>query len=69
MNMQLRSVEDGKVVGTVVYDGSGLTFTGAAESVFAELRRILGDQKLGDDLATNGWSNGWLYITHDGGGP
>lgn len=69
MNMQLRSVEDDKVVGTVNYNGAGLTFTGAAESVFAELRRILGDQTLGDDLAVNGWSNGWLYLTHEGGNP
>jgi len=64
--MELRAVATRQVVGTVGYaNGGALTLTGAAQDVFAELRRMVGDQKLGRNLLAYGWSNGYLYLTKD----
>lgn len=60
--MELRSVATQQVVGTVEYANDVLTLTGAAKEVFAELRRMAGDDRLGSELVANGWSNGYLYL-------
>ncbi|HEX6970227.1 MAG TPA: hypothetical protein VF174_15640 [Micromonosporaceae bacterium] len=60
--MELRAVGSDKVVGTVEFEDGVLTLAGAAGDAFAALRRHLGDQRLGEDLVANGWSNGYLYL-------
>ena len=62
MTMELRAVSDDKVLGSVDYADGDLTLTGAAEQVFGYLRESLGDQAVGEGLAENGWSNGYLYL-------
>ncbi|HEU5304389.1 MAG TPA: hypothetical protein VFU40_07075 [Gemmatimonadales bacterium] len=61
----LRVVANGTVVGTVSFDGEKLELTGAAESVFAELVKLLGAEVLGSNLLSDGWSNGYLYLSRE----
>lgn len=67
--LELRSVADNQVLGTIGHEHGLLTFDGAAQSVFAELRAILGNERLWTDLAASGWSNGYLYIAVQGAPP
>ena len=64
--LELRSAANDDVLGTVTHADGLLTFTAAAEYVFAQLRTILGNERLWQDLADNGWSNGWLYVAQEG---
>lgn len=67
--LELRTVADDQVLGTVSHVHGLLTFDGAAQSVFAELRAILGNERLWTDLAESGWSNGYLYVAVQGAPP
>jgi hypothetical protein len=65
MRRDLIVVESGRPVGSVEYDDGSLKLRGAAVDVFAPLRGRLDDRTLGEDLAENGWSNGYLMLAAD----
>lgn len=57
----LLAVASGNAVGSV-HSGVRGAFSGAAVSVFREIRERLGDTEAARVLIEEGWSNGYLYL-------
>lgn len=53
---------DDRVIGSITWDGKELTADGGAVHVFAALRKLVGDDRLGPDLMEHGWSNGYVWL-------
>lgn len=54
---ELRSIDSGRVVGAVDFDGANLVLEGLAAEIFARPRAAVGDVQLGEELIKNGWMN------------
>lgn len=61
--MLLSGDEPGVEIGAVsYYEDTGLVLDGAAESVFANMVDVMGEDKFGEAVIADGWSNGYLWL-------